>query len=129
MQNIVSFIGIFLQKRHVILRSLPIEATPYLLFYVKTMYSAADFCEIESFLAQLNAALCAEKNASFAEYRAEGGQGRLIGLHDWNSFPKVRISQKSARYYDSFHEKYYTPEIHHIDKLKFLGTNSNYTKV
>jgi len=88
------------------------------------MYST-DFCEIKSFLAQLNAALCAEENASFAEYRAECGQGRMIGPHDWNSFPKVRMPHKSARHYDSFHEKYYIPEIHHIDKLKFLGTNSN----
>ena len=27
--------------------------------------------------------------------------------------------------YDSFHWKFYTPEIHQIHKLKFLGTNSN----
>ena len=30
---------------------------------------------------------------------------------------------------DSFHWKYYTPEIHQIDKLKFLGTNSNSAKM
>jgi len=52
----------------------------------------------------------------------------LTATSSWDSVWFSRVSSRICLTYDRLHSKCYSPEIHQIQKLKFLGTNSNQTQ-
>jgi len=59
---------------------------------------------------------------------------RAIHRISWRIIESLESSESTTQHheeswYDNLHWKCYTPEIHQIQKLKFLGTNSNSTKI
>jgi len=113
--RIFFFYRALLQKRPIILRSLPIVATSYHLNVTKSIIQpsrtlSSKYHELSRRTKRCLESIRCHRTKSFVRGMSESW---LISV----GFQKTG--------YDRFHCKYYTLKIHQIDKLKYLGTNSN----